>query len=301
MRRSIAALVSRVRLSGRADRQFLEAGQTGLAAGRSGSGRGTCPPGLNPPLCPRSGRHARRRAGYAIRVMFRAPAPAPARPRYANPPSGTNLVDASPQKEYQRNNPRTVGLASPSGGSPSGGKTAAKVGIWIAAAVVTAGICVGSALTGCLAAGAGASLLAHDLTSRIDGTTPSGTDRALAAGAGAVGGGVGRGGAAAGARVAAAGSGRSSRIVREAAAGRGNFGVGSATSAQANRAGVNWVGQGHRVASDGRTLVSKDGLRQWRPPTHKPKRGSWQSNFESRDYPKGPWLNNGHLDITDQP
>jgi filamentous hemagglutinin len=65
----------------------------------------------------------------------------------------------------------------------------------------------------------------------------------------------------------------------------------------ANRWGQIWVGKGHRVASDGRTLVSRDGLRQYRPPTYKPNLGRSQANFESRAESSGRWLNNGHLDV----
>jgi hypothetical protein len=59
------------------------------------------------------------------------------------------------------------------------------------------------------------------------------------------------------------------------------------------------VGEGYSVASDGRTLISQDGLRQWRPPSYKPRLDKWQSNFEYRWAPKGPWQGNGHLDILD--
>ncbi len=61
-----------------------------------------------------------------------------------------------------------------------------------------------------------------------------------------------------------------SGIVRDATRGKGNFGIGSGTASQATRAGKSWVGEGYRIASDGKTLVSRDGLRT-----------------------------NGHLDITD--
>ncbi|MCE4026914.1 RHS repeat-associated core domain-containing protein [Microbacterium sp. Au-Mic1] len=88
-------------------------------------------------------------------------------------------------------------------------------------------------------------------------------------------------------------------ILRNAANGEGNFGLGSGTAAQAENAGLAWVGDGYRVASDGKTVVSSDGLRQWRPPSYKPKLDTWQSNFESRPVPSGRWQSNGHLDITD--
>jgi len=58
-------------------------------------------------------------------------------------------------------------------------------------------------------------------------------------------------------------------VLRQAKTGKGNFGVGSASSADAARLGNAWVGNGSRVASDGRTLVSADGLRTFRPPSAK--------------------------------
>jgi RHS repeat-associated protein len=90
-----------------------------------------------------------------------------------------------------------------------------------------------------------------------------------------------------------------SGILRGAAAGKGNFGLGTGTAAQAQTAGQSWVGRGARLASDGKTWLSQDGLRQWRPPSFKPKLGKWQSNFESRWEPMGRWQTNGHLDISD--
>jgi RHS repeat-associated protein len=79
--------------------------------------------------------------------------------------------------------------------------------------------------------------------------------------------------------------------------GKGNFGLGTASYAEAMRLGKAWVGEGYRIASDGKTLVSKDGLRQFRPPTFKPKQNKIQANFEQRMQPRGEWLDNGHLDI----
>jgi len=57
------------------------------------------------------------------------------------------------------------------------------------------------------------------------------------------------------------------------------------------------------VSGNGKALISKDGLRQYRFPSPKPgnPRSSTghQSNFESRSKPDGPWENNGHLDVQD--
>ncbi|MBO0880215.1 MAG: hypothetical protein J2P17_07635 [Mycobacterium sp.] len=94
---------------------------------------------------------------------------------------------------------------------------------------------------------------------------------------------------------------RISGIVRDARKGKGNFGVGSGTALEANEAGLSWVGPNATVASDGKTLVSADGMRQFRPPTFKPGLGRYQSNFEWRNVPSGRWQGNGHLDVTDMP
>jgi hypothetical protein len=96
----------------------------------------------------------------------------------------------------------------------------------------------------------------------------------------------------------AAALGEGSSIVRAASRGSGNFGIGSATADEAGAAGKTWVGKGSRTASDGKTLVSRDGLRQYRPPSYKPQLGKTQANFESRANPSGKWETNGHLDIT---
>ena len=91
---------------------------------------------------------------------------------------------------------------------------------------------------------------------------------------------------------------RSSGILRDAARGKGNFGLGSASAVQADDLGLAWVGPNYRVASDGKTLISADGLRQYRPPSYKPNLGRTQANFETRYQPEGAWQANGHLDIT---
>lgn len=96
--------------------------------------------------------------------------------------------------------------------------------------------------------------------------------------------------------------------LREAALGKGNFGVGTGTQADAMRLGNAWVGKGSRVASDGRTLVSKDGLRIFRPPSAKPNSPhattGIQANFQTLErvringVEKLRVLRNGHLDVT---
>ncbi|PZU43404.1 MAG: hypothetical protein DI566_14670 [Microbacterium sp.] len=94
-----------------------------------------------------------------------------------------------------------------------------------------------------------------------------------------------------------------SGILRDAARGKGSFGLGDGVVAEAQSAGKAWVGEGARLSRDGKAWVSADGLRQWRPPTYKQNwnGGTWQSNFESRWVPNGEWQTNGHLDITDLP
>ncbi|MDF3284975.1 hypothetical protein [Gordonia sp. N1V] len=96
-----------------------------------------------------------------------------------------------------------------------------------------------------------------------------------------------------------------SGLLRDAANGKGNFGIGngSYTPEQASALGQAWVGPGARLSSDGKAWVSADGLRQWRPPSYKPNLGKWQSNYEWRG-PKAPdgsmssqWQGNAHLDV----
>ena len=91
--------------------------------------------------------------------------------------------------------------------------------------------------------------------------------------------------------------------LRDAANGKGNFGIGSGAREQSDAMGDAWVGDNPTVASDGRTLVSEDKLRQYRPPSEKPNSDhastGVQSNFEQRHEPSGQWQSNGHLDITD--
>ena len=46
-----------------------------------------------------------------------------------------------------------------------------------------------------------------------------------------------------------------------------------------------WVGDGATVRSDGKTMISRDGLRQYRPPSYKPRLGRFQANLEARNEP----------------
>jgi hypothetical protein len=90
-----------------------------------------------------------------------------------------------------------------------------------------------------------------------------------------------------------------SGILREAKQGKGNFGLESGSRAESDAAGLAWVGDDFRLSSNGKALISGDGLRQYRLPTYKPSRGIWQANFEERLEPSGEWQSNGHLDIVD--
>ncbi|MEQ1536349.1 MAG: DUF637 domain-containing protein [Burkholderiaceae bacterium] len=89
-------------------------------------------------------------------------------------------------------------------------------------------------------------------------------------------------------------------ILRTATKSKGDYGLGEVTSAQAERIGQAWVGEGAKVASDGKTMVSADGLRQYRPAT--PKDSPYattgvQANLQSRNVASGGWQSNGHINI----
>ncbi|MEE9390982.1 MAG: RHS repeat-associated core domain-containing protein [Planctomycetota bacterium] len=85
--------------------------------------------------------------------------------------------------------------------------------------------------------------------------------------------------------------------LREAGKGKGNFGIGYGTREQAGAMGEAWVGPGFKTASDGKTLISADGLRQFRPPSFKPRQNRFQANFEARPPGLTQWQSNAHLDI----
>lgn len=92
-----------------------------------------------------------------------------------------------------------------------------------------------------------------------------------------------------------------SGMLRDAARGKGNFGIGNATSEQADVMGRAWVGSGASQSSSGNALISRDGLRQYRFPSDKPNSAhastGVQANFESRSIPGGRWTNNANLDV----
>lgn len=91
-----------------------------------------------------------------------------------------------------------------------------------------------------------------------------------------------------------------SAILRIASRGKGNFGLGTASRADADVLGSAWVGPDYHVSSDGKAWVSADLMHQYRPPSFKPHVGKYQANFEQRWRPVGEWQSNGHLDIKDE-
>ena len=101
-------------------------------------------------------------------------------------------------------------------------------------------------------------------------------------------------------KVAAKGSSQLARysgILRDAAKFKGNFGLGRGTASEALELGKAWVGKGYRVSGNGKAWISSDGLRQFKPPTYKPRLGIDQANFQWRNVNRGGWQGNGHLDI----
>jgi hypothetical protein len=90
-------------------------------------------------------------------------------------------------------------------------------------------------------------------------------------------------------------------MLMAASRGKGQFGVGSATAADADILGHAWVGEGYTIASDGTTIVSADGLRQYRPPAYKPRQGRYQANLEWKLHGLRAWQSNAHIEIIDLP
>ncbi|WP_394521861.1 hypothetical protein [Pantoea sp. SGAir0184] len=91
-------------------------------------------------------------------------------------------------------------------------------------------------------------------------------------------------------------------MLRDAAkVNKGNFGLGNATTNEANILGEAWVGPGYRISKDGTSWVSADGLRVYRPPSAKPNSTKAttgiQANFEQKVARGEPPISNGHLDI----
>ncbi|WP_063062112.1 hypothetical protein [Nocardia sienata] len=95
---------------------------------------------------------------------------------------------------------------------------------------------------------------------------------------------------------------RVAEIVRDAGADSGNFGVGRAGRAEADAAGLAWVGLEARPFPYGGTQgwVSADGLRQYRPPQRKSIERGVQANYESRSDTRRHWESNAHLEIEER-
>ncbi|RMI28986.1 hypothetical protein [Nocardia stercoris] len=92
------------------------------------------------------------------------------------------------------------------------------------------------------------------------------------------------------------------KIVHSAGARRGNFGIGEGGRAEADAAGLAWVGVDARRLPYGDTyrLVSKDGLRQYRPPQQKPSGRGVEANYEWRSESGRHWESNAHLVIQER-
>lgn len=90
-----------------------------------------------------------------------------------------------------------------------------------------------------------------------------------------------------------------SGMLRCANKGKGNFGMGAATFEQARVMGEAWVGSGFRASTNGKALISLDGMKQYRIPSYKPNLNKFQANFERKFEGQltNTWQTNGHLDI----
>lgn len=92
---------------------------------------------------------------------------------------------------------------------------------------------------------------------------------------------------------------RFSEILRRAKTQRGMYRLPAVTRQEADAVGRAWVGPDAHFSNNGNAWISKDGLRQYRPPMIKKGKNMVRANIESRDSPAGEWPNNGHMDITD--
>ena len=90
-----------------------------------------------------------------------------------------------------------------------------------------------------------------------------------------------------------------SGMLTEASKCKGNFGIGSAVASDADVLGRAWVGDGYRIASNGKALISADGLRIYRPPSYKPRLLQYQANLQWRPPGLSEWQSNAHIDIID--
>ncbi len=76
---------------------------------------------------------------------------------------------------------------------------------------------------------------------------------------------------------------------------KGNFGIGKYTKNQTDDLGKAWVGDGAKLSSDGKSLISADGLKKYRFPAYKVKVNKTQANLEWRSSVNDNWFggNNG--------
>ena len=91
-------------------------------------------------------------------------------------------------------------------------------------------------------------------------------------------------------------------MLRDAASGKGNFGIGLANRAEVEILGKAWVGDGFTVSSNGKFFVSADKLRIYRPPSAKPNSSfattGTQANLEQKLVPGGQPFSNAHVDVS---
>lgn len=91
-----------------------------------------------------------------------------------------------------------------------------------------------------------------------------------------------------------------SGMLRETATMKGNFGLGTWTAQDANALGEAWVGKGASLSSDGKALISENGMRTYRFPSAKPDlAGKLQANLEEFERVGGKLkvIRNGHIDV----
>jgi RHS repeat-associated protein len=91
---------------------------------------------------------------------------------------------------------------------------------------------------------------------------------------------------------------------RDMAKTKGNYGLedlgfpATVDTATANALGAEWVGPNADMSSDQTTsLISSDGLKEYRFPSSKGYSDNQVANFEWRSEPNGNWMSNGHLNI----
>ena len=81
-----------------------------------------------------------------------------------------------------------------------------------------------------------------------------------------------------------------------------DFEIGSGTAQEADQLGKIWVGDGYRISSDGKALISADRQRSYRPASYKPNTPSKfnptgvQANF-IKQTSAGKVISNGHMVI----